>query len=249
MQQTSQSFWPLTFFFLSFWARFYSSHNSSKQTLPEKWSPSPLCGLETSTVFQWALGQPLLHRYSHLQLSSSSRKDPFTPCWNKLCECAALIGSFEPGSGGQRAALICSSDDRICPAHCSAIPAQPPRAAKLAATHLSCNKSFKLLIVWSPKKCKPKDYAFVSCSLASGKRISAELWSNCIHYCYLFNSTLGILVAIIYIKVMNLISQYINKKHLIWVKNMITNWDFNPVWKFTRLCLCKIERNMNRNMS
>lgn len=109
----------------------------------------------------------------------------------------------------------------------SAVPPTPPQspskggplgAAKLAVTHLSCNKSFKLLIVWSPKKCKPKDYSIVSCSLASAKRISAELWSNCIHYCYLLNSTLGILVGIIYIKVMNLISQYINKKHLIWVK-------------------------------
>lgn len=75
-----------------------------------------------------------------------------------------------------------------------------------------------LLIVWSHKRYKLKAYSIVPCLLAKEKRIFAELWSNCIHYYYLLNTSLEILGGTIYLKVMNLISQYINEKHLIWEK-------------------------------
>lgn len=92
---------PLTFFFFYLLGSIlvYSSRKiAQSRCFQRSPAPAPLFDLETPTVFQWALGQSLLHCHSSLQLSLSSRKDPFTPCRNKYCGPAVMQSLFAPWS-------------------------------------------------------------------------------------------------------------------------------------------------------
>lgn len=149
-RQRSQSFWPSTFFFFKSSGLnsilFYSFHSSPKQTLPEKWSPAPLFGLETPTVFLWALGSravsaPRLfpsatefiqQKRSIYSLLEKNRVNvqPLLAPWSLAVEVSELSWFAALMTGAPLHSAVPSPPQ--CPSE-----GRPPRAAKLAVTHLS----------------------------------------------------------------------------------------------------------------